>query len=66
MQNLIGDSSKTQNTGALTKGTPVTSMKASNCQTNRLPVHHHNTLLYFPYRSLLSNLFYIHVIFCSR
>lgn len=48
MQNLIGDSSITQNTGALTEGTRVTSMKASNCQTNRLLVHLHNTFAIFP------------------
>lgn len=53
MQNLIGRSSKNQNTGALTKGTSVTSVKASNCQTSILLVHLQNILLYFSYRSLL-------------
>lgn len=66
MQNLIGDSFKNQNTHVVTKGTSVTSVKASNCQTSRLLIHLHNILLYFPYMSLLSNVFYIHAIFYAR
>lgn len=64
MQNLIVDNAKPQKTGALTNCTSNTSVKASNFQRNRLLVNLPCTLLNFTYN--LSNLFCIHVIFCSR
>lgn len=66
MQNLIVDNSKPPKTGALTNCTSNASVKASNFQRNRLLVNLPCTLLNFTYKSALSNLFCIHVIFCSR